>query len=236
MSRFAVILAAAGKSSRFGDPQRKKVYAYLAGKPLWLHAAEFFAKRRDVAQTILVISAEDRELFHEKYAGNAAFLGIQVVTGGPERADSVRRGLEAVGEDIPLVAIHDAARPCLAKAWVDAVFSAAERSGAAILAIPCSSTLKRATAEQTIQETVSRQNLWLAQTPQVFKTQLLRDAYARHPRPSQATDDAAVVEAMGSQIQLIEGSPLNIKVTTQSDLKFAELALKALPQANPFPF
>ena len=88
----------------------------------------------------------------------------------------------------------------------------------------------------TISETVSRQDLWLAQTPQDFNTKLLRDAYARHPRPSSATDDAAIVEAMGSPVSLIEGSPLNIKVTTQADMKFAELALKALPKSNPFPF
>lgn len=236
MSRFAVILAAAGRSSRFGDPHKKKVYALLAGKPLWMHTAEFFSNRRDVAQTILVISADDRELFQEKYAGNAAFLNVQVVVGGEQRADSVLRGLEAVAADIPYVAIHDAARPCIAKTWVDAVFQAGEREGAAILAIPCSSTLKRAAADRSIQETVSRENLWLAQTPQVFKTQLLRDAYARHPSPATATDDAAIVEACGTRVKLVEGSPLNIKVTTQADLKFAELALKALPKTNPFPF
>ncbi len=236
VSRFAVILAAAGKSSRFGDPYKKKVYTLLAGKPLWMYAAETFSQRRDVAQTILVIAAEDKEFFQEKFAGNAAFMGLEVVVGGTERADSVRRGLEAVRDDIPLVAIHDAARPAIANVWIDAVFQAAEKSDAAILAIPCSSTLKRATKEMTISETVSRQDLWLAQTPQVFKTKLLRDAYARHPRPSSATDDAAIVEAMGSPVRLIEGSPLNIKVTTQADMKFAELALKALPKSNPFPF
>ena len=236
MSRFAVILAAAGKSSRFGDPHKKKVYTSLAGKPLWMHAAEVFSQRRDVAQTILVIAAEDKDYFQEKFAGNAAFMELEVVVGGSERADSVRRGLEAVRDDIPLVAIHDAARPAIANMWIDAVFQAAEKSDAAILAIPCSSTLKRGTKEMTISETVSRENLWLAQTPQVFKTKLLRDAYARHPRPSAATDDAAIVEAMGTPVRLVEGSPLNIKVTTQADLKFAELALKALPKSNPFPF
>ncbi len=201
-----------------------------------MYAAEAFSKRRDVAQTILVIAAEDQELFQEKFAGNAAFMGLHVVVGGAERADSVRRGLEAVRDDIPMVAIHDAARPAIASVWIDSVFEAAEKSDAAILAIPCSSTLKRATQEQTVSETVSRQHLWLAQTPQVFKTKLLRDAYARHPNPGSATDDAAIVESTGFPVRLVEGSPLNIKVTTQADLKFAELALKALPKSNPFPF
>ncbi len=236
VSRFAVILAAAGKSSRFGDPHKKKVFARLAGRPLWMYAAEAFSKRSDVAQTILVLAPEDQEFFHEKYAGNAAFLGLQVIVGGEHRAESVLRGLQAVRDGIPLVAIHDAARPCIASTWIDAVFKAAEQSQAAILAIPCTSTLKRATQQQTISETVSREDLWLAQTPQVFTTQLLRDAYARHPNPSSATDDAAIVQGTGVPVRLVEGSPLNIKVTTQADLKFAELALQALPKANPFPF
>lgn len=231
-----MILAAAGKSSRFGNLFQKKVYSLLAGKPLWMYAAETFSKRRDVAQIVLVIAAEDQELFQEKYAGNAAFMDIKVVVGGEQRADSVLRGLEAVRADIDYVAIHDAARPCVANAWIDEVFAAAEKSGAAILAVPCNSTLKRATGRKTIQGTVDRQDLWLAQTPQVFRAGLLRQAYAQHPHPSTATDDAAVVETLGAEIVLVEGSPLNIKVTTQADLKFAELALKGLPKSNPFPF
>jgi 2-C-methyl-D-erythritol 4-phosphate cytidylyltransferase len=236
LSRFAVILAAAGKSSRFGNPFQKKVFSLLAGKPVWMHAAEAFSKRRDVAQLIMVIAAEDQELFQEKYAGNAAFMDLQVVVGGAQRADSVRRGLEAVRADIPYVAIHDAARPCVAANWIDDVFAAAEKFDAAILALPCSSTLKLATTNQTIEKTVPRQDVWLAQTPQVFKTKLLIEAYAKHPNPSSATDDAAIVEGTGVSVKLVEGSPLNIKVTTQADLKFAELALKGLPKSNPFPF
>ncbi len=232
MSRFAVVLAAAGKSSRFGHPQHKKVYATLAGKALWTFAAEAFVQRADVAQVILVIAAEDREMFHVKYAELADSLGIQVVMGGEQRADSVLNGLQAVRPEIPLVAIHDAARPCIAAPWIDAVFAAAEKTGAAILATPCHATLKRADADQTIQQTLSREFVWLAQTPQVFRKQLLVNAYAAYAQTSQsasATDDSAIVEASGAPVQLIEGSPLNIKVTTQADLKFAELALRALP-------
>jgi 2-C-methyl-D-erythritol 4-phosphate cytidylyltransferase len=236
LSRFAVILAAAGKSSRFAHPHHKKVYATLAGKPLWTLAVDAFAQRADVAQVILVIAAEDREMFNDKFAGSAAMLGIQVVLGGAQRADSVLKGLQAVREDIPLVAIHDAARPCIDRASIDAVFAAAEKSGAAILATPCSSTLKRARPDQTIDQTLPREQVWLAQTPQVFRRQLLLDAYAQHPHPASATDDAAIVEASGAAVQLIEGSPLNIKVTTQADMKFAELALRALPKSTPFPF
>ncbi len=232
MSKFAVILAAAGQSQRFNDPYYKKVVVPLAGRPLWMYAAEAFAHRRDVAQVIMVISAEDRETFNEKFAGNLALLGAQVVLGGAHRAESVLNGLREVRADVPWVAIHDAARPCIAETWIDAVFEKAQATGAAILATPCHATLKKVNAEHTIESTVPRDRLWLAQTPQVFSTQLLRDAYSKHAAPHLATDEASLVEALGHKVHVVEGSPLNIKVTTKADLKFAELALKVLPKKN----
>ncbi|MCA9134172.1 MAG: 2-C-methyl-D-erythritol 4-phosphate cytidylyltransferase [Planctomycetales bacterium] len=236
MTQFAVILAAAGKSSRFGSPFEKKVYSALAHKPLWLYAAESFSQRQDVGQVLLVIAAEDQSLFQEKFSRQAAELGVQIVLGGQHRADSVWQGLQAVRSELPLVAIHDAARPCLTAGAIDAVFAAAQKSGAAILATPCTATLKRVGPQQTITDTVSRENLWLAQTPQVFEKALLRAAWAAHPNPSAATDEASLVEAMGRPVTVVEGSPLNVKVTTRADLEFAELALRALPKPNPFPY
>ena len=233
MSQFAVILAAAGMSQRFRDPHYKKTVVPLAGRPLWMYAAEAFSNRNEVAQIIMVISPDDREMFVEKFGGNLALLGAQLVLGGSTRAASVQNGLREVRADIPYVAIHDAARPCVSEVWIDAVFAKAKATGAAILATPCHSTLKRADTELRIKETVPREHLWLAQTPQVFKTDLLRAAYSKHPNVSEATDDASIVEASGHPVHIVEGSPLNIKVTTKADLKFAELALKALPKKNP---
>ena len=236
MSQFAVILAAAGKSSRFGDPLQKKVFATIATKPLWMFSAEAFSRRDDVGQILLVIAPEDRQLFNEKFAGHAAMLGLQTVLGGTERADSVRNALKEIRPEMEWVAIHDAARPCIADSLISIVFGAARSSGAAIPAMPCHATLKRVDQNHQIVETVSREGLWLAQTPQCFRTQLLRDCYNSSPNASSATDEASLVEACGHQVRVVEGSPLNIKVTTKSDLKFAELALKALPKSNPFPF
>ncbi len=235
MSQFAVILAAAGQSRRFADPFSKKVFASLGSKPLWMYAAEAFSKRQDVGQLIIVIAPEDKETFNEKFAGNAAMLGVQAVLGGPTRAESVRLGLAEVRSELPMVAIHDAARPCLATSWIDAVFAAASDSGAAILATPCVSTLKRVDDQHTITETVSREKMWLAQTPQVFRRELLLEAY-QNPDAQRATDEASLLEAAGHPVSVVEGSPLNIKVTTKADLKFAELALKALPKPKAFPF
>lgn len=236
MSDFAVVLAAAGQSSRFGDPFQKKVFTTLAGKPLWMHSAEVFSKRSDVGQIILVISADDRELFNEKFAGHAAMLGIQTVTGGATRADSVRNALQAVQPTIPFVAVHDAARPCLPSQDIETVFAATRKSKAAILALPCFATVKRVDSKNQIQETVPRDGLWLAQTPQCFDTKLLQQCFAKQIGASSVTDEASLVEKCGHSVLVIEGSPLNIKVTTKNDIKFAELALKALPQPKPFPF
>jgi 2-C-methyl-D-erythritol 4-phosphate cytidylyltransferase len=229
VAQFAVILPAAGKSSRFKDPHYKKPYAMLGGRAVWLHSAERFLNRDDVVQTILVIARDDREYFNFKFSSNVAILGIDVVEGGAERSDSVENALARVKADADFVCVHDAARPCLANQWVDKIFQAAERFGAAIFAVPVAGTLKRAGGDRTIQETVSRQDLWEAQTPQVFRRELLLEAYAKR-EGFQATDDAQLVERLGHAVTLVPGSPINLKIATKEDLRLAEQAVKALPK------
>ncbi len=239
MSTYAVILPAAGQSSRYKDKNYKKPFAPLDGRAVWLHSAERFLQRDDVKQLIVVISAEDREFFQMKYGANIAILGIEVALGGAQRADSVQAALARVKPDIDFVAVHDAARPVLADKWIDQVFAAASKSDAAILATPVTSTLKRVDKSQTITDTIDRQGLWEAQTPQVFRRQLLLDAHAQSGA-SPATDDADLVQRFGHAVTIVAGSPLNVKITTREDLKLAGLALKALPKprlgggGNPF--
>jgi 2-C-methyl-D-erythritol 4-phosphate cytidylyltransferase len=238
VAKFAVILPAAGRSSRFGDPMYKKPFIPMANRPVWLYSAERFVNRSDVVQLILVIAQEDREEFFFKFGSNVAILGIDVVDGGTERCDSVEKALARVKPEAQFVCIHDAARPCLADPWIDSVFAAAERTGAAILAVPVHGTLKRV-ADRTIQETVSRSGLWEAQTPQVFRRELILEAYAQRGG-FQATDDSQLVERLGRPVTVVPGSSLNIKITTKEDLRHAEQALKALPKpklsgpAHPF--
>ena len=239
MATFAVIIAAAGKSSRFGDRNYKKPFAPLANRAVWLHAAEKFLNRADVKQTIVTIAAEDREDFNMKFGANIAIMGVDVVEGGIQRADSVMRALERVKDDIEFVAVHDAARPCLAEKWIDQVFEAAERTGAAILATPVGETLKRVDGRKQITATVDRQNLWAAQTPQVFRRELLIEAYAKRGKDD-VTDDAQLVERLGHPVAIVPCSALNLKITTWDDLKLAEQVLRVLPKPkldgfrNPF--
>ena len=228
MPKFAVILPAAGKSSRFSK-QRKKVFVELKGRPVWVRTAEQFVNRSDVAQTILVVSPEDLDWFKEKFRPNLAFMDIDVVTGGAERADSVQNALARVHADIDYVAVHDAARPLIVKEWIDQVFQAATEHEAAILATPVTSTLTRVDEGLSIEETVPRKNLWEAQTPQVFRRQLLLDAYARRDS-YQPTDEAELVERIGAKIKIVTGSPFNLKITTMDDFRVAENLLDALPK------
>jgi 2-C-methyl-D-erythritol 4-phosphate cytidylyltransferase len=234
MSTFAVILPAAGRSTRFRDQNYKKPFAPLGGRAVWLHSAERFLNRKDVKQVIVVIDAADQEDFSRMFGANVAIMGVEVCLGGAERADSVQNALAKVKNGVEFVAIHDAARPCLADKWIDAVFDAAQKSGAAILATPVSATLKRADgkAPPSVAETVDRTKLWEAQTPQVFRRDLLNKAYAARGGAN-VTDDALLVEKLGAPVTLVEGSPLNVKITTKEDLKLAEQILKVLPKTKP---
>jgi 2-C-methyl-D-erythritol 4-phosphate cytidylyltransferase len=251
MGQFAVILPAAGRSTRFGDPKQKKIFAELDGRAVWLRAVEPFVNRDDVAQTIVVIAPEDRELFERRYRASVAFMAIKVIDGGAERADSVAKALEAVDPACEFIAVHDAARPCLTGELIDAVFAAARTHGAALLAIPASDTVKRvgpgpdagANPVRFTTETLPRGDLYLAQTPQVFRRELLLQAYANRARlgaAARVTDDSQLVEAIGHPCAIVEGSPLNLKITTATDLRLASAVLQALPRpkrdapAHPF--
>lgn len=239
MTTFAVILPAAGKSSRFHDKHYKKPFIALNDRAVWLHSADKFLNRDDVKQLVMIISPEDREDFYTRFGANIAIMGIDVVEGGVERSDSVRNALAKVRDDIDFVAVHDAARPCIANEWIDAVFAKAEQTGAAILGHPIASTLKRVSRDQIIQDTVPRDNVWEAQTPQVFRRDWLVEAYAKAGKEP-ATDDAELIQRQGHSVSIVPGSPINLKITTKDDLRLAAQALKALPKpklqgpAHPF--
>jgi len=236
MATFAAIITAAGKSSRFGDRNYKKPFAMLAGRAVWLHSVDRFQSRGDVKQTIVTVAAEDREEFDRKFGANVAIMGVEVVEGGEHRADSVERALERVKSEIEFVAVHDAARPCIADKWIEQVFEAAQRTGAAILAAPVGETLKRVDGKKQITATVDRQSLWAAQTPQVFRLELIVEAYAKRgdvAGNNAATDDAQLVERLGHAVAVVPSSAMNLKITTRDDLRLAEQVLKVLPKPKP---
>ena len=229
MSHFAVILPAAGRSSRFGGKE-KKPFALLDGRAVWLRTVELFITRNDVCQTLLVVAPEDRELFRTRYAPNIAFLDVQVVEGGSERFESVANALAKLKDEVEFIAVHDAVRPCVGTALIDAVFQKATATGAAMLGVPVADTLKRVDGQKMVKETLSRQGLWLAQTPQVFRRDWMVEAYANRGKlGKEITDDAQLIEAAGHAVHVVDGSPSNIKITTQSDLLLAKAILQSRP-------
>ncbi len=230
MPQFAVILPAAGRSSRFSGFQRKKPFVELKGRPVWLRTAEHFLNRTDVSQTILVVAPEDLEWFRETFKANLGFLDMTVVSGGSSRGESVRNGISAIEESVEFIAVHDAARPLLTSKWIDQIFAAAQMHEAAIPGLKISSTVKRVGSDSVISATVDRTGLVQAQTPQVFAAELLRKAFASCRNLAAATDEASLVEAISQPVHVIDGWPMNIKITTNDDFRLAELYLNSLPK------
>lgn len=239
MAKFAVILPAAGKSSRFRDKE-KKPFAALDGRPVWLRTAELFVSREDVCQCILVIDPSDEEMVRRKYGANMAFLNISLVHGGAERFESVSNALKKLKDEADFVAIHDSVRPCVSIEMIDKVFQEATKTGAAILATSLADSLKRGSSNEpvVIEQSLPRERLWLAQTPQVFAKDLLLKSFEKVPKG--ATDDSQVVEATGAKVSIVVGSSTNIKITTKDDLFLADSILKSRPKpkanasAHPF--
>lgn len=253
----AVIVAAAGRGQRFGG-MRNKIFERLGGRPVFLRTLELFVNREDVCQTVLVVHQEDTAEMSEKYGGNLGFMGVKIVTGGATRTESIRKGLSALTEEADFVAIHDAVRPCVSPLWLDDVFAAAAKAGAAILANPVHGTLKRAVVSSedddeptltiggepirakgsrkreivTIEKTVPREELWEAQTPQVFRRDLIERAYALAGEEP-ATDDAQLVERLGAPVRIVAGDPRNVKITRPADLAMAAAVIESLPKPKP---
>jgi 2-C-methyl-D-erythritol 4-phosphate cytidylyltransferase len=230
MPRFAVILPAAGQSSRFGGAV-KKPFVELAGRAVWLHAAERFARRPDVCQCLLVVSPDELDSVRRRFAAEILSLRLTLAPGGAERFASVANALALLSPAAQFVAVHDAARPCITPELIDAVFARAAKTGAALLALPVADTIKHDDGNGRVAQTVPRQGLWLAQTPQVFRRDWLLAAYAARDRLGTAiTDDAQLVEATGHAVHLVPGSAANRKITTREDLLFAEAVLKGITE------
>lgn len=225
MQSFSVILAAAGKSSRFDKFGQKKPFVDLCQRPVWWHSAMLFRQRDDVSQIIMLVAAEDQAGFHDKFQALIQELRIEVVVGGAERADSIENGLAAVDSACHWVAIHDAARPGVDAQIIERVFQTAKKGQIAIPVIPISSTVKKSVDGRLIERTVDRNGLYLAQTPQVFRRELIQELYAARDGRN-ITDEAQLAEQMGVPVTMVEGSIWNHKITTREDMLLVELCLK----------
>jgi 2-C-methyl-D-erythritol 4-phosphate cytidylyltransferase len=219
--KVGAVIAAAGSSQRMGGVD--KIFLSLAGKPLLAHVLGVFQECTMVDQIVIVLNEASLEL-GQRLVEEGGFSKVTgICPGGERRQDSVAEGLKRL-EGCQWVVIHDGARPCLTLDLIEKGLEEAEQTGAAIAAVPVKETLKIVEAEGTIQNTPRRESFWVAQTPQVFRFDIIREAYRQ--RKEEVTDDASLVEALGYKVKIYRGSYDNIKVTTLEDLALAEIILR----------
>ncbi len=222
-SRNFALIPAAGVGARMAA-RGPKQYMTIGGKPMLRHTVDAFLSSPLIAHTYVVVSPDDDQIDAVMPAHGVTVLRC----GGASRLESVQNALRQLGEvlaDNDWVLVHDAARPGLNAALIEKLITNVGNDPVGgLLALPVVDTVKRAGAQVT---TVPRDGLWLAQTPQMFRYLLLRDALAAATDASVITDDASAVEALGHSPKLVEGHPRNLKVTLPADIRIAEMYLAA---------
>ena len=223
--RFALV-PAAGSGARMGNAQAKQ-YLPLAGKPLIAHALETLCAVGKIAAVFVVLAPADDEWTRHDWSACGNKL-LPLFCGGATRAESVANGLRAMSNRVKAddwVLVHDAARPCVTVAQIEALLrEVGDDPVGGILAQPVADTLKRADSGNRIAATVDRAGLWQAQTPQMFRHGLLLQALAKN---ADVTDEAGAIEALGHRPKLVASDARNLKVTYPQDLQLAEWILKA---------
>ena len=220
----SAVVVAAGRSQRMGFD---KLMTPLGGRPLLMHTLERLLATETPREIILVIRPGSQAEMESTIGPLREKGNIRLVEGGAQRQDSVQAGLKAVSDSSDYVMVHDAARPFVTKELIDLVLAAAKLSDAAVCGAPCSDTLKEVGEDGLVIQTLDRSKLWTVQTPQIFRTKLLRDAYqAALKTGATFTDDTAVVEKMGHPVRIVLYHGVNLKVTTPADWSVAEAILR----------
>lgn len=222
--RVSAILVAAGSSRRMGFD---KLAADLAGETVLVRSLLAFEACPEVAEIRVVTNPEKFDEVTEAARRLGLSKFVEVAAGGAERHLSVHAGLERVGADCDLVAVHDAARPLVTPAAISRCVAVAAAHGAATLAHRVTDTLKRGNTAGEVIDAVSREDLWAMETPQIFSANLLREAYAGVlARGEIVTDEVSAVTALGRVVKLVENTDPNLKITVPGDLAVAEAILR----------
>jgi 2-C-methyl-D-erythritol 4-phosphate cytidylyltransferase len=231
MSRVTAILPAAGMGTRMGG-ETPKQFLELDGSPILLHTLRRLASCEAITEIILATRADEIQRMEERCRQEKFRQTVHVVKGGATRQESVAAALEHVGDDVELVAVHDAVRPFVTREQVSRVIDEARKCGAAILGVPAMDTVKEVKRSSLPQDvalitgTIPRERVVLAQTPQVFLTKLLKEAFAKAAADGvNASDEAGLVERLGYDVHVVHGTERNIKITKPSDMELARLYL-----------
>ena len=227
LSKNACIIVAAGRGSRIGTSGGPKQYRLLAGKAVLQHTIDAFATHTDIDAIQVVIHADDREQYENAVALETTGL-LPPVVGGSTRQASCKAGVDALEGRYDKVLIHDAARPFVSHTVITSVLEGIEPGTCALPATPIADTIKRADNSGSVIETVSRDGMYTAQTPQGFILSEISEAHERAAgqRDVEFTDDATVAEHSGITVRLVAGDRANFKITTQQDLEAAEAIMK----------
>lgn len=226
------IIAAAGQGTRFGG-ERRKQFIEIANVPVIIHTLKRFEQCADIQEIILILPAQDAPSFLA-LAGKYDLRKLaRVVPGGATRAESVRRGLQAIrAATAEIVAVHDGVRPFVTVNEIERTVRAAQATGAAILTASVVDTIKKVEDNQVLM-TLERERLRRALTPQCFRYELLRRAYEQPADVVRgATDDSSLVELLGVQIAIVEGDARNIKITSPEDIALGEILLRQMSDAG----
>ena len=215
--KVGAVIVAAGESQRMGGID--KVFVLLGGKSLLARTTHAFQECRLIDQIVVVVSGGKEEQCRRLVPAEEWSKVSDVCAGGRRRQDSVAAGLKRL-DQCHWVVIHDGARPLVTVDLIERGLEAAKETGAAVAAVPVTDTIKVAGDDRIVRETPPRQNLWAVQTPQVFRINIITEAYQR--ANGEATDDATLAEHLGYKVKLYTGSYDNIKVTTPDDLILAE--------------
>ncbi|MEG2304508.1 MAG: 2-C-methyl-D-erythritol 4-phosphate cytidylyltransferase [Lachnospiraceae bacterium] len=221
------IVLAAGQGKRMGTDIQKQ-YLHIEGNPILYYSLQVFQQSPIIDRIILVVGRGQKSYCEKEIVNNYKLDKVKsIVIGGAERYQSVWNGLQKTPRD-GYVFIHDGARPFVDEPMIERVYQMVQECDACVVGMPVKDTIKIVDAGGYANETPDRDYVWMVQTPQVFKSELIQDAYAKLMKKSgvKVTDDAMVVEEMlGKSVKLVEGSYQNIKITTPEDLGVAELFL-----------
>lgn len=234
--RVAVILPAAGLGTRMGKGSAEKTgtsrkqFMLLEGSPILTYTVRKFAASPRVAEIVVAVRAEDLEWVGDMLAGEFPRDRVRVVEGGNSRQQSVENALRTLKPDTDLVAVHDAVRPFIDLETIHAVFDEAAETGAAIVAVPAVDTVKqvvRGTSHVRVRSTLPREKLVMAQTPQVFRYEIIQKAFQSAMLDGfTGTDESSLVERMDVEVSVVPGSDRNIKITKPGDMHLARLFLQ----------